>query len=152
MQIRRADPLDEEVLRSIRRRAILALAGSTFSAQQVEQWASGAPADRVARAIREHDVWMAADGAVIAWVEVDGDRVAALYVLPSHSRRGVGSHLLLHAEAAIRSAGHPTARLEASPNALEFYLRRGYRRSGPDLPDGSHPVTKVLSPSSRQTQ
>ena len=46
-----------------------------------------------ARALREHDVWVAVEGAAMGWVEVDRDGVAALYVSPSWSRRGVGSAL-----------------------------------------------------------
>ena len=54
------------------------------------------------------------------WVEVDRDRVAALYVLPSCGSRGVGSVLLARAETSIRSSGYAIARLESSQNALDF--------------------------------
>ncbi len=116
-----------------------------MSVEEAGAWATGAAADRIAGAIREHDVWVAVEEVAIAWVEVDQDRVAALYVSPPFSGRGVGSTLLVLAETAIRRAGHATARLEASPNALGFYLRRGYRRSGPLGPDGSYPLTKELA-------
>lgn len=145
MQIRRAEPADEEALSDIRRRAILALAGSEASTEEAERWAMGAAPDRIARAIREHEVWLAVDGAAIGWVEVDADRVAGLYVSPSHSRRGVGASLLRLAEASIGRAGHAAARLEASRNALAFYLRRGYVHAGPQLPDGSWPLAKGLA-------
>src|SRR6266851_2398204 len=111
MQIRRAEAADEEALASIRRRAILALAVPAMSREQAERWATRGAADRVARAMREHDVWVAVEGAAIGWVEVDRDRVAALYVSPSCSRRGVGSVLLTFAETSIRSSGYTTARL-----------------------------------------
>ena len=51
-----------------------------MSREQAEGWATRGAADRVARAMREHDVWVAVEGAAIGWVEVDRDRVAALYV------------------------------------------------------------------------
>src|SRR5437899_11157684 len=57
MQIRRAEAADEEALASIRRRAILALAVPAMSREQAERWATRGAADRVARAMREHDVW-----------------------------------------------------------------------------------------------
>src|SRR6266513_6218644 len=94
MHIRRAEAADEEALASIRRRAILALAVPAMSREQAERWATRGAADRVASAMREHDVWVVVEGAAIGWVEVDRDRVAALYVSPSCSRRGVGSVLL----------------------------------------------------------
>src|SRR5215475_4591784 len=98
MQIRRAELADGEALTSIRRHAILALAVPAMSSEQAEGWAARAAPDRVARAIREHDVWLAVDGPAIGWVEVDRDRVAALYVSPACARRGVGSALLIFAE------------------------------------------------------
>jgi putative acetyltransferase len=145
MQIRRADATDEEALASIRRSAILALAAPAMSSEQVERWAMRAAVDRVARAMRDHDVWVAVDGVAIGWVEVDRDRVAALYVSPSCSRRGVGSVLLARAETSIRSSGYTTTRLESSPNALDFYFRRGYVRCGPPDAEGAHPLRKDLT-------
>ena len=145
MQIRRADPADEEALASIRRSAILELAVPAMSREQAEQWAARAAADRIARAMRDHDVWVAVDGVAIGWVEVDRDRVAALYVSPSCSRRGVGSVLLARAETAIRSSGYTTTRLESSPNALDFYFRRGYVRCGPPDAEGAYPLRKDLT-------
>jgi putative acetyltransferase len=145
MQIRRAEAADEDALASVRRRAILALAVPAMSMEQAEKWATRAAADRIARAIREHDVWVAVDEAAIGWVEVDRERVAALYVSPSCSRRGVGSALLARAETAIRGSGYETARLESSPNALDFYFGRGYVRCGPPDVEGAYPLRKDLA-------
>jgi len=145
MRIRRAKATDEEALASIRRNAILVLAVSAMSMEQAERWFARAAADRIVRAIRDHTVWVAVDGAVIGWVEVDQDRVAALYVSPSCSRRGVGSALLAHAETSIQGSGYATARLESSQNALDFYLRRGFRRCGAPDTDGAWPLHKELA-------
>ena len=145
IQIRRAEADDEEALARIRRSAILSLAVPAMSLEQAERWATRAVADRIARAIRDHDVWVAVDGAASGWVEVDRDRVAALYVLPSCARRGIGSALLARAETSIRSSGYAVSRLESSQNALDFYLRRGYVRCGPPDADGAHPLRKELS-------
>src|SRR5438093_13565079 len=103
MQIRRAEAADEEVLASIRRRAILALAVAAMSREQAERWATRGAADRVARAMREHDVWVAVEGVAIGWVEVDRDRVAAPYVSPPCYRRRGGSFLLTFPETPIPS-------------------------------------------------
>lgn len=46
------------------------------------------------------------DGAVIGWVEIDGDRLRGMYVRPDLSGRGLGSALLAHAEKRIASDGH----------------------------------------------
>jgi putative acetyltransferase len=145
MQIRRGEAADEEALANIRRCAIRTLAVPTMSKEQAEEWASRAAADRIARAISDHDVWVAVEGIAIGWIEVDRDRVAALYVLPSWSRRGVGSALLAHAEISIRSSGYLTVRLESSQNALAFYLRRGFRRCGRADAHGAWPLRKDLT-------
>jgi putative acetyltransferase len=145
MQIRRAEAADESALAGIRRSAILALAVPVMSMQQAETWVMRAAADRLARAIRDHDVWVAVERAAIGWIEVNRDYLAALYVSPSFARRGVGSALLARAETSIRSSGYATARLESSPNALDFYLRRGYRRCGPPDADGACPLRKDLA-------
>jgi len=145
MQIRRAEAADEEALIRIRRCAILTLAVPAMSREQAETWAARAAADRIARAIRDHDVWVAVEGAAVGWVEVDRDRVAALYVSPPCARRGVGSALLALAETSIRRSGYATTRLESSQNALDFYLRRGYLRCGPPDVDGAWPLCKELA-------
>ena len=145
MQIRRAEAADEEVLTSIRRSAILVLAVPAMSMERAEKWATRAAADRMARAIRDHDVSVAVEEVAIGWVEVDRDRVAALYVSPSCARRGIGSALLALAETSIRSSGYATARLESSQNALDFYLRRGFRRCGAPDASGAWPLLKELA-------
>lgn len=144
MQIRRADAMDEEVLAQIRRAAILTLAVPTLAREQAEQWAGQVAPDRIARALREHDVWVAVTETVIGWVEVDHDHLAALYVTPASAGRGVGSALLAQAERAIQCAGYTAVHLEASPNALLFYLHRGYRHSGLPDADGAYPLRKEL--------
>src|SRR5690349_8421876 len=120
MQIRRAEAADEETLAHIRRSAILTLAVPAMSIEQAETWALHTAADRIVRAIWDHEVWVAVEGVALGWVEVERDRVAALYVSPSRSGRGVGSAPLARAETSIRSLGYTTARLESSPNALDF--------------------------------
>lgn len=145
MQIRRVAADDEEALATIRRSAILALAVPAMSKEAAEQWAIGAVPDRFARAIRDHDVWIAVEEAAIGWVEVDRDRIAGLYVSPSCSGRGVGSALLAHAETSIRDSGYTIAQLAASQNALDFYLRRGYARHGMPDGEGAYPLRKDLA-------
>lgn len=152
MQIRRGERADEAALAGIRRGAILALAVPAISREQAERWATRAAPDRIAQAIGNHEVWVAVNRVPIGWVEVDRDRIAALYVLPSHSRRGVGSALLARAEASIRGSGYTTAHLESSENALDFYLRRGFGRCGPADADGAWPLRKDLAAPPRESR
>ena len=144
IEIRRADPGEHAALSAIRRSAILELAVAAMSPSQAELWADQAPADRVTRAILHHAVWVAVQGIPVGWIEVDDDRVAALYVAPHCTGTGAGSRLLLRAEAAIRDGGYTAARLETSPNAETFYLHRGYLASEARTADGARLLSKRL--------
>ena len=144
MRVRRAAFTDEAALGVIRRDAILGLTASALSPGEAEKWANQIAPTRITRALQEHDVWVAVEEVAIAWVEVELDVTAALYVSPRQARRGVGSLLLEVAETFIHQSGYDAARLAASANALDFYLRRGYHRCG--LPDaaGALPLRKQL--------
>ena len=145
MQIRRANLTDAEALATIRRRAIRALAVPSISLEEAEKWARQVAANRFTRAIQDHEVWVAVEAVVIGWVEVDRNCIAGLYVSPSCARKGVGSALLAHAESSIQSSGCTAVYLDASQNALDFYLRRGYLRAGLPHADGAHPLRKDLT-------
>jgi ribosomal protein S18 acetylase RimI-like enzyme len=72
------------------------------------------------------------DGAVVGFVDRDGDFVNALHVLGSHARSGVGGRLMDRAEAAMAAAGHTQARLETdtfNTRSQAFYAKRGYREA-----------------------
>ena len=144
MQIRRAVAADQAALAKIRRSAILSSAVPALAPEEAAQWAAAVTPARFARAIRDHAVWVAGETDLAGWVEVAHDRIAALYVEPKHAGRGVGGALLAHAEAAIRRAGYGVVRLEASRNALPFYLRRGYMQHGPPDSLGAYPMRKEL--------
>lgn len=144
MKIRRAEATDAAALASIRHDAILALTKPATSSDQAEQWANRIAPDRIARALQEHDVWVACEDVAIGWIETDHDRIAALYVSSNVARRGIGSALLRVAETSILAAGHEVARLVASQNALDFYRRRGYVHCGAPDADGAWPLSKQL--------
>lgn len=72
-------------------------------------------------------------GEVAGLVDWDKDFIDALHVSPDHQRHGIGSKLLLQAEAAIAAAGHAQVRLETDTfnhAARSFYLRHGYAETG----------------------
>ncbi len=145
MQIRRANPTDAEALATIRRRAIRALAVPSISPEEAEKWARQVAANRFTRAIQDHEVWVAVEAQVIGWIEIDHNCIAGLYVAPSSARTGIGSQLLAHAESSLQTSGCTAVYLDASQNALDFYLRRGYLRAGLPHADGHHPLRKALT-------
>lgn len=122
---------DIATLTQIRRVAILTLTAPTLGQEAAQHWADAAASNRVQRALKIHQVWVAeCMDAAVGWVEVDGDHIAGMYVQPKYAGQGIGSALLAHAEGEIRAAGYSAVRLAASWNAEAFYLRRGYRPLG----------------------
>lgn len=78
------------------------------------------------------EIWVAeTDGRPVGFMGMDGDMIVALFVSPESMGKGVGTMLLNHAKV-LRG---PAAILkldvnEQNPNALAFYLSRGFRRIG----------------------
>ncbi len=74
--------------------------------------------------------WLAeVGGEVVGLVDWDGDFVNALHVRSSHARKGIGSALMDHAEAAIAAAGLAAVRLETdtfNTRSRAFYAGRGF--------------------------
>jgi GNAT superfamily N-acetyltransferase len=89
-------------------------------------------------------------GAVIGYGAVRGEtHISQIYVVEAWHRRGIGGALLRGLIDAVRHR-HPTVdevTLNATPRAVEFYLRRGFKPLGPweDWPTGiSLPMTLPL--------
>lgn len=150
LKIRAARPDDVEPLTAIRREAILTLSSAEVGRKRARDWANSATPDRVCRAIEEHEVSVAERaGQPVGWVEVEHNRIEGMYVRPNHTRRGIGSALLAHAEERIRSSGYSTAELDASGNAEQFYINRGYEPLSEGLPDSGRPMVKHLATGAR---
>ena len=145
LTIRPARRADVRALTAIRRDAILTLASTKYGSERARDWADSSAEGRVYRAIEQNEVWVAEQSNTpVGWVEIDRDRVEGMYVRPEVSGSGIGSALLLHAEGLIRSAGHRAAVLDASWNAEQFYLRRGYQALAERSADGGRPMLKPL--------
>lgn len=143
--IRSARVLDAERLLEIRRRAILELAVPALSAEQAKAWAAGRDLAWMTALISAKPLWVAhLDALIVGWVAVEGNRVIGLYVDPPYSCRGFGSRLLAVAEHELWASGASTVTLEASWNAEEFYLRRGYEPLADRPAEGARPMQKTL--------
>ena len=97
------------------------------------------------RKLQDLEIWVAElDGIVAGWGAIRGDMLEGLYTAPEFAGQGVGAGLLDRLEGLMREREFPSVRLEASANARGFYLRRGYRATGPQTPDGAWPMVKEL--------
>lgn len=136
---------DASRLYDIRRRSILELAPPTMQAAEAQAWASQLTLSGMERKLRELEVWVAElDGAIVGWGAICGDRLEGLYAAPEFAGQGVGAGLLDRLEGLVRDREFPSVHAEASSNARGFYLRRGYRATGPQTPDGAWPMAKEL--------
>jgi len=140
---RRAMRKDASRLYDIRRRSILELAPPTMAAGEAKAWASKLTLSGMERKLRELEVWVAElDGGVVGWGAIRGDTLEGLYAAPEFAGQGVGAGLLGMLEGLMRDREFPSVRLEASSNARGFYLRRGFRATGPQTPQGAWPMVK----------
>ena len=136
---------DASRLHEVRRRSILELAPPTMPAGEAQAWATQLTLPGMERKLRELEIWVAElDGTVAGWGAIRGDYLEGLYTAPEFAGRGVGTELLGMLEGLLRERGVQAVRAEASSNARDFYLRRGYRAAGPQTPEGAWPITKQL--------
>jgi len=135
----------EEVSRlyDIRRRSILELAPPAMLVADAQAWASQLTLSGMERKLRELEVWVAERGGIVAgWGAIRGDMLEGLYAAPECAGRGVGGGLLDRLEGLMRGRGIQAVQAEASSNARDFYLRRGYRAKGPQTQKGAWPIAK----------
>ena len=136
---------DAPRLFEVRRRSILELAPPGMSVEDATAWAKKLTLSGMERKLREFEIWIAElDGVMAGWGAIRGDVLEELYTAPEYAGQGVGAALLDRLEALMRGRGVAAVRAEASSNAKAFYLRRGYRQTGPQTPVGAWPITKQL--------
>jgi putative acetyltransferase len=136
---------DASRLYDIRRRSILERAPPTMTVAEAHAWASELTLSGMERKLRELEVWVAElNGVIAGWGAIRGDTLEGLYAAPEFAGQGVGAGLLDRLEGLMRDRQFPLVRAEASSNARGFYLRRGYRTTGPQTPQGAWPIAKEL--------
>jgi putative acetyltransferase len=136
---------DASRLYEVRRRSILELAPPIMSVAEAQAWATQLTFPGMERKLRELEIWVAElDGTMAGWGAIRDDYLEGLYAAPEFVGRGIGAELLGMLEGLMRQRGVEAVRTEASPNARDFYLRRGYSATGPRTPEGAWPMTKQL--------
>jgi putative acetyltransferase len=126
--IRAFAPSDGEAVADLHRRAILATSEGHYTLAERESWAFGlrpdlyAPPNGSIMEVAARD-----DGRPIGFCHSTRDEILGLYVDPDWQGRGVGSALLVRAEAMILGRGYTAAKVTATTSARPFYEARGYR-------------------------
>ena len=136
---------DAKRLFELRRQSINELAVQGMPIAEAASWAEKLTVAGMQRKLSELEIWVAEIGAkVVGWGAIRGDRLEGLYTDPEFAGRGIGTELLGVLEGVMRERGILTVRAEASSNAEEFYLRRGYEPVGLPTPEGTLPIAKRL--------
>jgi len=129
--IRRATPAVAEGIFRVHRSAILDVASTRYTSEQIEAWAGKLSPASYTEPIENKIVFVADDaGQICGFGQLDpkNSMVEAVYVLPGHLRRGLGGRLLSALESIARASGLAQLTLDASLNSLPFYEQAGYRR------------------------
>jgi putative acetyltransferase len=136
---------DAPALLDLRQRSILELAARGLPAGEAEAWAAKLTLGGMQTKLRELEIWVAElDGVPAGWGAIRGDTLEGLYIAPEFAGRGIASGMLTRLEGLMIGRGVAAVRAEASSNAMDFYLRRGYRISGPQTVERAWPITKDL--------
>lgn len=132
-RIREATRTDTTVLAHLHEQSIRGLGPAAYDEGQVDAWASDIGPERYpiddpdqAMVVAEVEGQIAGFGIL----DVANEEVAAVYVHPIYSGRGLGSTLLEHLEERALDVGIESLRLVASMNAVRFYERNGWVRTG----------------------
>jgi len=116
-----------------------------MSVAEARAWAAKLTLSGMERKLRELETWIAElDGRATGWGAIRGDRLEGLYAAPEVARQRAAAELLDMLEGLIRDRKFRSVRAKASSNARGFYLRRGYRATGPQTPEGAWPMAKEL--------
>jgi len=136
---------DAKRLFELRRKSIIALAPKGLSLAQARVWAANLTVAGMERKIREMEIWIVElNETAVGWSAIRGGRLEGLYMDPEFAGRGIGTELLGVLEGLMRERGILTVRAEASSNAEEFYLGRGYEPVDLPTPEGTLPIAKRL--------
>lgn len=136
---------DAGLLHAIRRRSILDLAPPRLASAEAQAWASQLTQPGMEQKLRELEIWVAElDGMVAGWGAIRGDYLEACTRRRNRPGRASGPDCSRCSKACSANGSSPSVRAEASSNALAFYLSRGYRANGPQVPNGAWPIAKLL--------
>ena len=124
--IRRATDDDRVAIARLHEASIRALGPACYTAEEVDSWAAGVAPERY---FIEQAMYVATiDDEVVAFGHYDHGEIMAVYVDPSHVRRGVGRLMMAKLEEVARADGATHLFLNAALNSVGFYAACGYQR------------------------
>jgi putative acetyltransferase len=135
--LRAGTPGDAPFIQRLHEESIRGLGPRCYSRAEVESWASSLTPGGYVRAMTQGgESFLLAEparnagGRLAGFCSFTRDEIEGLYVHPRWARRGVGSALLVHAEAAIHAGGGRSVRVSASLIGQPLYEKHGYQIVG----------------------
>ncbi len=130
MKIRPASRGDCDAIFRTHRDAVERLCATHYSPVQLAMWMDGRTPAMYHGAIDQGALWVADDGGIAGFVEVEGHELSKLFVAGDRAGQGAGGTLLAVALGAIFDGGAAAAYLEATLNAVPFYQKHGFAVAG----------------------
>ena len=132
VNIRAATVEDADQLKQIKISAVEAFFPDVYSKKLVDEEIQRALDQDYATMIGEsgcHYILAEKNDEILGFASWRGSYIGHMYVLPKHSKKGVGKELLMHLETDARSKGVALLHLQASLNAEAFYQSNEYEKS-----------------------
>jgi GNAT superfamily N-acetyltransferase len=107
-----------------------------YSRQQMAVFLSYYSVEAVLKNVQQHHVFCAErDGQIVGTVALNGDFVVGFYTHLQYRGLGVGQTLMAHLHRFAQTQGLTQLQLLASPIAVSFYVKLGYRNLGLQKPE-----------------
>jgi len=132
VRLRKARLSDAAAVARVMRASIRRLAWSTYTQRQIAAWSSLPSLYHAWAMTAGGEEYVVAEerGRIVGYAARGGREITAVFVRPSHARRGLGARLLGAAEARALRSGARSLFARAALGALPFYEAMGYR-AGP---------------------
>lgn len=140
---REGGPSDRDAIWTVFLTSVLELCGTHYDREEVLGWArSLSPESFAASPGGVLTLVAEEDGHIVAFGQFDPAdcEIAALYVAPGHTGRGIGRTLLKSFEAAALEKGIGWMQTGSTLNAVGFFEKEGYKQAKMEqlrLPDGT---------------
>lgn len=128
LKIEKANRKDARVALEIRNAAILNQCVGHYSMEILKKWTSGELSDQFMDAVEANCYVAIEDKQIVGtgMVNIETGKIDAIFVHPSHMRKGIGKKIIEFLEGIALSRGLKTLALQSTLNAAAFYRACGF--------------------------
>lgn len=134
VKIREFEPEDAEAVSALIRRTMRVSNIGDYSLDRLQPLMDYFSPEKVLLLSEERHCLVAeVDGRVVGTLALEEAELCTFFIHPDYQTRGIGSQLLKAIEEVALALGIDTIRMDASLTGVDFYAKRGYRRTGVDI-------------------